>query len=148
ALAALALGRLLAGDKPPPADGEPAGIAKPAPKRDKPELKEEDLPAFRVPTDSKVWFRLEDAREHARTGRWQQAVELLQATLDLPEETFVLVPRAGADGKDTSVWGGARLEASLLLRALPPAGREAYEQLSGERARDLLAEAVKGKDAA
>src|SRR5436305_1303225 len=83
-----------------------------------------------------------------RAGCSEEAAEILQAVLDLPEERFVLVPRAGADDKETRAWSGARLEAGTLLRGLPPKGREAYERLSGDRARELLDDAVKGKDAA
>jgi outer membrane protein assembly factor BamB/tetratricopeptide (TPR) repeat protein len=152
--APLAAGQQRAAEKPPPNQGDTPGLVKPPPREGdvpalaKPRPQEEAPPAptLQLPTDPKAQAQLAAARDHVKAQEWNKAVESLQALLDLPEERFILVPRSGADGKETFVWSGARLEAGAVLRSLPAKGLEAYEQLSGDRARQLLDQAVKGKD--
>jgi outer membrane protein assembly factor BamB len=85
--------------------------------------------------------KLNAARHYVQRQSWAEAVPLLQALLDLPDDALVAVPRTGTDGRAATAWTGIRGEAARLLGSLPPRGREFYESAHGTAARLLLGEA-------
>jgi hypothetical protein len=92
-----------------------------------------------LPQDRAARQRLEAARDYLGQADWAQAVRLLQALLDAPEDSFLEAPdpRAGPGAR----WASARAEAGRLLDGLPDAGREFYRAAYDGPARRLLADA-------
>jgi outer membrane protein assembly factor BamB len=96
--------------------------------------------------DDDVTRKLEAVREYHADGVWREVTQALQHLLDREEDCFVPAGRPGDEGQERTAWVSARAEADRLLAAMPPAGRQVYETLSGARARHLLAEARRAGD--
>lgn len=148
------LGRATAqGDNAAPAaqhDAQPA--AQPAQQDDQP-AQPDDQPDDQFPPaaeDAGVFLPSDRAKERQldrgsrllAAGEWTDAVALLDEILAADRDAFMV---AGAgDGTRLSI----RSEATRLVGALPPAGRDAYALLFRSRAERALAEAVARADAA
>ena len=142
------LGRATAqGDNAAPAaqhDAQPA--AQPAQQDDQP-AQPDDQPDDQFPPaaeDAGVFLPSDRAKERQldrgsrllAAGEWTDAVALLDEILAADRDAFMV---AGAgDGTRLSI----RSEATRLVGALPPAGRDAYALLFRSRAERALAEAV------
>jgi len=83
--------------------------------------------------------RLAQAKALIDEGRFADAVRVLGAILEGPEDYFFRPDKEGAPELHRSL----KREASRLLGGLPPEGRQVYELLYGARARQLLEEAVR-----
>jgi outer membrane protein assembly factor BamB len=90
--------------------------------------------------------KLAAARGFLESGSWAEAVPLLQALLDAPDDALVGIPRTPKAAKAAERWTGLRAEATRLLGALPAEGKEAYNAACGAPARNLLAEARRKGD--
>jgi outer membrane protein assembly factor BamB len=90
--------------------------------------------------------KLVAARGFLETGSWAEAVPLLQALLDAPDDALVGIPRTPKAAKAAEHWTGLRAEAVRLLGALPAEGQEAYNAACGPPARNLLADARRKGD--
>lgn len=99
----------------------------------------EDMGVF-LPTDRAKERQLDRASRLLAAGEWTDAAALLDEILADDRDAFMV---AGAgDGTRLSI----RSEATRLVNALPPAGRDAYALLCRSRADRALAEAVTRAD--
>jgi outer membrane protein assembly factor BamB len=98
-------------------------------------------PNLLLPTEAALPRKLQAVEDYVRARSWGEAVELLQGLLDVPEDVFVPVKRAGPGGQPSIRPASIRAEASRLLKVLPRPGLTVYEFTYGPRARDLLAAA-------
>jgi outer membrane protein assembly factor BamB len=122
-------------DVPPPVPVPPDPPSPAAPKGD----------AFSLPLDRSARQKLEGAEDYIGEKSWKEAVRLLQAVLDMKEDSFLLLP---ADpGKNLPErWASTRAEAERVLATLPAAGREFYAVLHEPTALRMLKEARAGND--
>jgi outer membrane protein assembly factor BamB len=96
-----------------------------------------------LPMDREALKKLKTAQEYADAKLWAEAVRLLQAVVDLKEDSFIQIPADPAT-KTPERTCSSREEASRRIGALPPAGLEAYEIAYHDAAARMLNEA-KGK---
>ena len=140
-LAAALAGLLLL---PAAAFAQPAPLGKPGAERS------QELTPFSEkllqPTQPELLQKLETAQFYIKTQGWEKAVHLLQGLLDAPEDVFLPIKQTDSAGKELIVWSSQRTEADRLMRSLPAAGREFYQLVFGNDARDQLAEARRLKD--
>jgi outer membrane protein assembly factor BamB/tetratricopeptide (TPR) repeat protein len=101
--------------------------------------------AFTLPLDRSAQQKLEAAEDYIKEQSWKESVRLLQAVLDLKEDSLFRQP---ADPKKRlpERWTSARAEAERLLAALPPAGREFYQLANEPLALRMLKEAKNNPD--
>jgi outer membrane protein assembly factor BamB len=93
--------------------------------------------AFTLPLDRSAKQKLEAAEDYIHEQAWKEAVRMLQAVLDLKEDSFFLMP---ADPKKhlPERWTSTRAEAERLLATLPQAGRDYYQLINEETAQKML----------
>jgi outer membrane protein assembly factor BamB len=103
------------------------------------------IPSLRA--DTPLVLKLDAARAFLQREAWAEAVPLLQALLDAPDDALIPVKDSPKVGKAVVRWTGVRAEAARLLGALPPRGRAIYQAACGPPARALLAEARRKQDA-
>lgn len=89
-----------------------------------------------LPPDRSAKRRLETAQEMLEERRYGEAVRLLGALLENPED-FFFKPNG-----DKPVYRSLKAEAGRLLADLPAEGRESYELQFGARARAMLKQAA------
>ncbi|NUQ61045.1 MAG: PQQ-binding-like beta-propeller repeat protein [Pirellulales bacterium] len=94
-----------------------------------------------TPADRTSLLWLSDARQLLQQQRYAEAVRLLGAILEAPEDFFFQPDRG------SSVHRSLKAEAQRLLGEMPRQGRELYELQYGARARSLLTKAAKAGDA-
>lgn len=90
-------------------------------------------------SDRTATRRIELAQQRLSAGVYEEAVDLLQAVLEIEED-------AVATSDDASTFRSLKNEASNLLAGMPPAGQQVYEVKYGITARSRLAEARKNGD--
>jgi outer membrane protein assembly factor BamB/tetratricopeptide (TPR) repeat protein len=122
----------------------PATLAQP----DKPPKPEEPQAtnALMLPLDSKKAPLLEAAADHIKNKKWEEAIRILQALLDLQGDVFTALKQQDASSKDATRIVSVRHEANRLLATMPAEGREAYEKLYTVEAARLLTKAKAGPD--
>ena len=125
----------------PPAAAQGEGIAPAANRDDAEPPAAEDAGVF-LPSDRARERQLDRATRLVAASEWADAVALLDEILADDRDAFVVA--ASRDGTRRSI----RSEATRLIGALPPPGRDAYSLLCRGRADRALAEAVGGADAA
>ena len=101
----------------------------------------EDAGVF-LPTDRAKERQLDRASRLLAAGEWTDAAALLDEILADDRDAFMVA--GSGDGTRLSI----RAEATRLVAALPPSGRDAYALLCRSRADRVLAEAVARADAA
>jgi outer membrane protein assembly factor BamB/tetratricopeptide (TPR) repeat protein len=99
----------------------------------------DDDPIF-FPADRATLQRLSKAQELLEEKRFGEAVRLLGDILEAPEDYFFQPKR------DEPIHRSLKAEAQRLIGELPAEGREAYELLFGEMARQNLERAVASGD--
>jgi outer membrane protein assembly factor BamB len=103
------------------------------------------VPSLRA--DTTLLRKLDAARGFLERGAWVEAVPLLQALLDTPEDALVAIKHTPKVGKEVVRWTGLRAEAARLLGTLPEGGRAFCHAAYGPAARALLAHARRKGDA-
>jgi outer membrane protein assembly factor BamB len=101
---------------------------------------------FSLPSDHRTRKKFEAARDHVRARLWHEAVDLLQALLDTPEDQFLPPARLPAQPGGHVDRSSLRTAAAQLLGSLPPAALEIYEARFGPQARRLLKDAFSNDD--
>src|SRR5579872_1238128 len=96
-------------------------------------------------SDRALRRQLDAATEAIRAEDWKQAAAALDNILRVERDTRLALRR---DGKEHVIVVSAQQEAERLLMALPPEGRQIYEQTFGPRAAQALKEARDKKDIA
>lgn len=95
-----------------------------------------------APADRTSLLWLSDARQLLEQQRYAEAVRLLGAILEAPEDYFF------QNDRSSSVHRSLKAEAQALLGGMPRQGRDLYELQYGARARKMLAEAARAGDTA
>ena len=95
-----------------------------------------------LPADRHTLQKLADSRKLLAEGRYGEAVRLLGAILEGPEDFFF------QPDKSAPIHRSLKAEAQRLLGQMPREGRELYELQYGARARRMLAEALEQGDIA
>jgi outer membrane protein assembly factor BamB len=101
--------------------------------------------AFTLPLDRTARQKLEGAADYINEKSWKEAARLLQAVLDMKEDSFVLLP-AEPGKNQPERWVSTRAEAERVLANLPPAGREFYAVQHEPTALRMLKEAKVAND--
>jgi outer membrane protein assembly factor BamB len=97
--------------------------------------------AFKLVQDDATISNLEVLPDYLGGDGWPTAVAILQDILDADEDVFLPVSRPGPDGKDITVWTGARAEALRIVASMPPPGRAAYHAAADAPAKTMLTSA-------
>jgi outer membrane protein assembly factor BamB len=109
-----------------------------------------DIPVFcptlSLPTDPDFAKKIDAMQDYVKDKAWPKATRVLQTLLDGDQDLFVVVQRAGPDGKTFHEWVPLRAEASRVLGTLPAEALVDYEFTWGQHARGLLAEAQAQRD--
>ena len=102
-----------------------------------------------LPIDRSARKKLVTARDYVKEESWSEAVRLIQAILDAPEDGFLprsTTAKAAGDKKSGPRWVSARAEAERMLVELPPNGLEFYQLSFDATARKLLTAAQARQD--
>ncbi len=122
----------------------PPGVLKPSPF--KAATQPADIPAASKPADVTITKLLAVADAAIQERRWADAIRILQALLDAPEDALGQFGRQGSEDKEISLWISPRAEAHRRIGRLPPRGMEVYRTVCDPLAQKLLQEARSRND--
>src|SRR5262249_10215812 len=105
--------------------------------------------AFTLPRDRDAKRKLEAAEDYIHDDkdaeRWEKAARMIQAVLDLKEDTFFLLPADPKKGLPER-WTSTRAEAERLLTSMPAEGRDFYRLAQEPAAQEMLKNAYAAQD--